>query len=154
MAVKRKPPGGGSGKCPVAFALDIFGDRWSLLILRDLLFKDKRHYGEFLKSSERISTNILADRLAKLEAVDVVCKRRDPRHQSRYIYSLTPKGEDLLPLLLEMVAWSARYDPQPSGAEAIIEGGPAHLLERLETDRAGLIAEILDTAKARAAAAT
>ena len=140
---KRKQAKKGSGKCPVAFALDILGDKWSLIILRDMLFKSKRHYGEFLNSSEKISTNILANRLDKLEAEGVIVKTQDTENLSRFVYSLTDKGKDLLPLLLEMVEWSVKYDPQPGIPDNIITGAPARLLERSRENRDALIAEIL-----------
>jgi len=140
---KRKQAKKGSGKCPVAFALDIFGDKWSLIILRDMLFKGKRHYGEFLNSSEKISTNILANRLDKLESEGLVVKTQDTENLSRFVYSLTDKGKDLLPLLLEMVEWGVKYDPQPGIPDNIITGAPARLLERSCEKRDALIAEIL-----------
>lgn len=90
--------------------MGIFGDKWSLLIIRDLMFKGKRYYGEFFDSEEEISTNILADRLAKLEKHSVLEKVRDTNHRSRFIYSLTNKGLDLIPMILEMVDWSEKYD--------------------------------------------
>jgi DNA-binding HxlR family transcriptional regulator len=90
--------------CPISFALDIVGDRWSLLILRDLLMNGKRSYGELLASEEGIATNILADRLAWLEEHDILTKQTGS-------YRVTPKGIDLLSVMLEMVAWSAKYDP-------------------------------------------
>ena len=137
----------GSGKCPVAFALDTFGDKWSLLILRDIFFKRKSSYGEFLAAPEKISTNILAARLAKLEESGIITKNNDPDHLSKYIYSPTKKGEDLLPLLLDMIEWSAKYDPQPHGQKNIIDGGPDNLLSRARKDRAGLLAEIMYTTR-------
>ncbi len=140
---KRKQPARGSGKCPVTFALDIFGDKWSLIILRDIVFKGKRHYGEFLNSAEKISTNILASRLAKLESEAVIVKTRDTQNLSRFVYSLADKGRDLLPLLLDMIEWSVKYDPQPDASGPVISGAPDRLLERLHEDRDALIAEII-----------
>lgn len=131
------------GQCPISFALDTFGDRWSLLIIRDIVFKGKRHYREFASSPEKISTNILANRLAKLEAQGILTKAVDTDNASAYVYALTPKGEDLVPLLLEMTAWSSKYDAQPKMPDNIIEGAPRHLLRRLRTDRKGLIREIV-----------
>ena len=139
----------GSGKCPVTFALDIFGDKWSLIILRDILFKGKRHYGEFLTSPEKISTNILASRLAKLEAEGMIVKTRDTQNLSRFVYSLTDKGKDLLPLLLEMIEWSVKYDPQAGVPDTIISGAPARLLERSHENRDALIVEILSRMEQR-----
>lgn len=102
--------------CPINFALEIFGDRWTLLIIRDLMFKGKNYYGEFLQAEEKIATNILADRLAMLEQEGIIIKNVDPSHGSKFIYNLSKKGIDLLPVLAEIVVWSAKYD---SNEEAI-----------------------------------
>ena len=141
--MKNRTPSHGP-TCPVTYALDIVGDKWSLIILRDILFKGKKHYREFLASPEKISTNILASRLRDLEADGLVSKARDAQNQSKFVYRLTQKGKDLLPLLLEMIRWSTRYDPQPDVADNIITGAPARLLQRLDDDREALIEEILD----------
>jgi DNA-binding HxlR family transcriptional regulator len=100
--------------CPISFALDILGDRWTLLILRDLLMNGKRTYGELLVSEEGIATNVLADRLAWLEAHGILEKRRQT-------YRVTSKGLDLLPMMLEMVAWSAKYDPETAAPRAFVK---------------------------------
>ena len=133
-----------SNKCPITFALDIFGDKWSLIILRDIIFKEKRYYGEFLNSPEKISTNILASRLSKLESEGIISKIQDPNNLSKYIYQLTDKGKDLLPLMLDMVEWSVKYDSQPDLPDNVINGAPANLLTRLYEDREALINEILN----------
>lgn len=96
--------------CPINFLLETFGDKWTLLIVRDLMFKEKRYYGDFLQSAEGISTNILAERLKRLELNGVVTKSEDPKNKLKHIYSLTDKGKDLLPVMLEITAWSAKYD--------------------------------------------
>lgn len=102
----------GEGKnCPIFFSLEIFGDKWSLLILRDMLHFDKRHYNNFLESEEGISTNILADRLKKLEEQRIISKKRDPDNKKQFIYSPTNKCLDLVPLILEIAVWGAKYDP-------------------------------------------
>ena len=100
----------GRSACPVTNTLDILGDKWTLLVIRDL-FLGKRFYREFAKSPERIPTNILADRLKRLEAQGLL--RREPYQERpiRYAYSLTPKGEDLLPVLAEIVVWANRHIP-------------------------------------------
>ena len=85
--------------CPVHFALEVFGDAWTLLIIRDLMFKGRTTYNEFLESGEGIASNILADRLRKLESAGVVEKRRDPSDARRFIYRLSAKGIDLAPVL-------------------------------------------------------
>lgn len=102
--------------CPVNFALELFGDKWSLLILRDIVFRGKRAYGEFLKSEEGFATNILAGRLEMLEAEGVLEKAADPGDARKSQYRLTEKGLDLIPILFEMVLWSSKYDPKSEAA--------------------------------------
>ena len=97
--------------CPVNFALEEFGDVWSLLIVRDILFFDKKTYGEFLSSREQISTNILASRLSQLLEKGILRRTADPSDRRKDIYELTQKGLDLYPVLLQMILWSAKYDP-------------------------------------------
>lgn len=95
--------------CPISLALDLFGDSWSLLVVRDLMFKGISGYNGFLAAGEGIATNVLSDRLAKLEAAGVIEKRRDPEDGRRFVYRLTAKGGDLAPVLVSMVLWSARH---------------------------------------------
>ncbi len=135
--------GNGAGQCPITFALEIFGDKWSLLVIRDLLFKKKRSYSQFLESPEGISTNILASRLAKLEQYGMITKAQDPEKASKSKYCLTGKGRGLLPVLLEIVCWSAAHDEQWEGMAHIIDGAPADLIGRFRDDRAQLLEEIL-----------
>lgn len=122
--------------CPIAFALDLFGDKWSLLVLRDLLFMGKRRYNEFLASEERISTNILAERLRRLEAEGLVTKSHDRRDHRQVAYVPTRKSLDLLPILLEIIRWSAKHDPKTAAPPAFIR--------RLRKDREGLIRDIVN----------
>jgi DNA-binding HxlR family transcriptional regulator len=96
--------------CPISIALDLFGDSWSLLIVRDLMFKGFRTFNEFLGAGEGIASNILSDRLAKLEAAGILTKTADPNDARRFRYRLTEKGVDLAPTLMEIVLWSARYE--------------------------------------------
>ncbi len=96
--------------CPINFALEIFGDRWTFLIVRDLMFKGKHYYGEFLQSEEKIATNILAGRLSLLEKSEIVIKSSDQSHKQKVIYRLSQKGIDLLPILVDVIMWSAKYD--------------------------------------------
>jgi DNA-binding HxlR family transcriptional regulator len=106
--------------CPISSALDLFGDKWSLLVMRDLLFRNKAHYREFLASEEGIATNILADRLTRLEAAGLIEKTdADPR-SGKQAYLATPTGKDLIPLLLQMMLWSAKHNPQTTAPEALI----------------------------------
>lgn len=97
--------------CPINFALEEFGDIWSLLVVRDILFFDKRTYGEFLSSREGISTNILADRLNRLLDKGILTKTADKSDKRKDIYQLTQKGTDLYPVMIQMILWSAKYDP-------------------------------------------
>jgi DNA-binding HxlR family transcriptional regulator len=98
--------------CPINFSLETFGDMWSLLIIRDIVYFGKQSYGEFLESDEGIATNILATRLAQLEEKGILVKKQDPTDRRKDIYSLTNKGLDLIPILLELASWGARHDPQ------------------------------------------
>lgn len=98
--------------CPINFGLESFGDKWSLLILRDIIFRGKKTYGEFLKSEEGFSTNILAARLKQLEEEGILTRRPNPDNPRREFYVLTEKGLDLIPVLFEMMLWSYKYDPK------------------------------------------
>jgi len=107
--------------CPINFVLETFGDKWTLLIVRDLMFKGKRTYNEFLQSDEKISTNILADRLRKLEEHEIVTKVVASENRSKLIYSLTAKGKDLLPIMLEITTWSAKHDTATNTPHSFID---------------------------------
>jgi DNA-binding HxlR family transcriptional regulator len=97
--------------CPIDYGLDIFGDRWTLLVIRDLLFGGKRHFKELMNSPERIASNILTARLKKLEERGMIERSADPDNRKQVIYTLTEKGRDLAPVLVEMVRWAGRHDP-------------------------------------------
>jgi DNA-binding HxlR family transcriptional regulator len=98
--------------CPISFALESFGDSWSLLIVRDIAYFGKKTYGEFLDSDEGIATNILASRLAQLEESGILHKQTLETDRRKEIYSLTEKGLDLIPILMAFGTWSAKHDPQ------------------------------------------
>ena len=125
--------------CPIRYGSANFGDTWSMLILRDLMFKDARYYADFLNAGEGISTNILASRLTKLETDDVVQKMRDPDHGSRYIYTLTKKGLALVPVMLEIIAWAEKWDEQTEV--------PPNFSRDLRRDRKALQARIVSSLK-------
>jgi DNA-binding HxlR family transcriptional regulator len=97
-------------RCPLNASVEILGDRWSLLIIRDMMLRGFRTYKEFLDSYEGIATNILADRLRKLMAHGIITTQRNPSDGRKVIYSLTPKGIDLAPVLTEMVLWAAAHE--------------------------------------------
>jgi DNA-binding HxlR family transcriptional regulator len=125
-------------ECLVNFAVETFGDRWSLLIVRDIVFFGRRTYSDFLNAEEGIATNILASRLDLLQREGILRRNTDATDRRREIYSLTEKGLDLIPVVLEMAAWSAKY----TGTSA-----PASLLSRLKGDRARLLEEIRETVR-------
>lgn len=107
-------------QCPISTALDIFGDKWSLLILRDLIFNNKSTYGEFLNTDEKIATNILADRLATLEVAGIISRHSHPESKVKVLYKLTAKGIDLIPVLVEIIVWSEKYhDVHPHAVQFV-----------------------------------
>ncbi len=125
--------------CPIGTSLDLLGDRWTLLVMRDLLLAGRTRFGE-LGASESIATNVLSERLRRLEGAGVVTKHRDPNDGRRFVYRATPRGADLIPLLLELGCWGASHTP----------AGTAHpeLIEQARHDRDTLVA----TLRARALA--
>ena len=120
--------------CPIACALDLIGDKWTLIVLRDLIMARKRYFQELLEGNEGIATNILASRLKLLEAASLVTRRADPAQARRVIYAPTEKALDLLPVLIELIRWSMKYNSRSAPS--------AHLARRLAEDRNGLIAEL------------
>ena len=127
--------------CPVRYAVGVFGDRWSLLIIRDIMFMGKRHYSEFLNAGEGISTNILADRLHHLERSGIVAKHRDPSHGAKFVYILTEKGRALMPTLLSMIEWSYTFDEETEV--------PKTFAEALLADMQNFQQELLDNISKR-----
>ena len=119
--------------CPISIALELLGDAWSLLIVRDLMFKNRRSYNDFLTGSEGIASNILADRLRRLEDGGIIEKRRDAADARRFVYRLTRKGIDLAPVLVELVVWSARYEETDA---------PPPVVRGMRTDRDAFIADV------------
>lgn len=108
-------------ECPLSCALDIFGDKWSLLIIRDLMFENKCTYNDFLKSQEGIATNILASRLKELEENGIIEKSAHPDSKAKKLYRLTSKGIDLLPILIEVYIWSDKYFTIPADIKVVIQ---------------------------------
>jgi DNA-binding HxlR family transcriptional regulator len=92
--------------CPVNQYLEVFGDKWTLLIIRDMMFVGKRYFNELRVSDEKIASNILTDRLNKLEASGIIIKTKDSKHKQKNIYTLTEQGIDLMPIIIQMVSWS------------------------------------------------
>ena len=124
--------------CPTNFALQAFGDSWSLLVVRDLMFKGKRTFAEFAASEEHIATNILTDRLRTLQRSGII-RRDGTRRTTRY--SLTAKGVDLLPLMIEMIVWSARHDRRSAAPAAFMRRATRARAELLSEMRARLVVE-------------
>ena len=120
--------------CMVAYGVDTFGDRWTLLVLRDMMLYGKRRNNEFLTSNEQIATNILASRLKHLECEGIITKERDPENRRSFVYSLTDKGQELASVILEIMRWSGRYNPTNDRRRK--------LLDRIEKDRDGVLADI------------
>jgi DNA-binding HxlR family transcriptional regulator len=119
--------------CPLSYTLDFFGDKWSLLILRDMALYNKRTFGEFQFSDEKIATNILADRLTMLETNGFITKKVASVKKSKFVYTLMEKGISLVPLLLEIGIWGSQH--HPPGLDTVI-------LKNLKKDKEGTIAKI------------
>lgn len=134
--------------CPINLSLEIFGDAWTLLVLRDMMFGKKRHFRELLASDERISSNILAERLTRLVEHGLLTKADDPSHKQKAIYSLTEKGIALLPIIVQIGAWGSRWSPDAKKLDAtsrkflreLQEGGPrvwSKLMDELRAEHLG-----------------
>lgn len=120
--------------CPISCALDILGDRWTLLVVRDLVFFSKRYFWDFQNSPEKIATNILSNRLKKLEECHLILRYRDPANARKVIYMPTEKCLDLVPTIMELVRWSAKYVPESNARW--------DLIQRFERDPMEFMAEI------------
>lgn len=131
MPKKRAAPKRRSG-CPLNASVEMLGDRWSLLILRDMMLRGYRTFKEFLHSDEKIASNILADRLRRLESYGIIATERDTSDGRKVLYALTSKGIDLAPVLAEMVLWAARHE----------ETGNQALVGEMRTDKEKLIAAV------------
>lgn len=118
--------------CPIAYSLDYLGDKWVLLILRDLIFTNKSSYGDFLNSDEKIATNILADRLKLLEEHGFIRSTVSPEKKNKFIYSLTEKGIDLIPVIVELMIWGSKYDSYEA----------KEIVKKLEKDKEGTIKQL------------
>ena len=129
---KKKPSFARRSGCPLNASVEMLGDSWSLLIIRDMMVRGFRTYKEFLESHERIATNILADRLRRLESYGIIASKPDPSDGRKSIYSLTAKGIDLAPVLAEMVLWAAAHE----------NTGNQALVKQLQKDKEQLIAAI------------
>ena len=118
--------------CPVSVSLEMLGDRWSLLVVRDLMVRGLRTFKEFQESGEGIATNVLSDRLQKLEAAGIIAAEADEADGRRVNYRLTEKGIDLAPVVLELLIWGARHEET---------GAPCAVIEKMAKDREKVLAE-------------
>jgi DNA-binding HxlR family transcriptional regulator len=128
-----KSPRSEKSNCPISFSLDLFGDRWTLLVLRDLILWGKTRFSEFQASDEKIASNILSDRLRRLEERGIIATQKDPADARKKIYAATEKGISLTPVLLEIAAWGASHDPKT--------GAPDDFADAFYADRDGYYAE-------------
>lgn len=131
MTKTSKP--GRRSDCPLSIALEIFGDKWTLLILRDMILKNFQTFKEFQESGEQIATNVLSDRLERLKQQGMVTGERSSNDARVVTYHPTMKGLDLLPALVEIVLWSARYEKTAA---------PPKLIEKMTKDKDGFIQEL------------
>ncbi|HYH75835.1 MAG TPA: helix-turn-helix domain-containing protein [Candidatus Saccharimonadales bacterium] len=134
--MKRAP---NKSHCPVNYALESFGDSWTLLIVRDIVFWGKKTYGEFLESEEHIATNVLASRLAQMEQNNILTKAPCATDKRKEVYNLTNKGLDLIPIVLEMAGWGTTYDPETAAPKDFVAYAYAH--------RDAVFAQVRETVK-------
>jgi DNA-binding HxlR family transcriptional regulator len=132
LVVPGRPKGRRRSGCPVSIALEIFGDKWSLLIVRDMMVRGLRTFKDFQQSGEGIATNILADRLKKLEAAGILAAKAERADRRRVTYRLTEKGIDLAPMMLELLIWGARHERTAA---------PCAVMDRMERNRDEILAE-------------
>lgn len=131
--MREKPKSKNRSGCPVSICLEVFGDRWSLLIVRDLMVRGFRRFKQFQESGEGIATNILADRLKRLEASGIITSEVEQTDARKVNYRLTEKGIDLAPVMLDLLIWGARHEET---------GTPCTLILQMEQSREELLAEV------------
>ena len=124
--------------CPISCTLDVIGDKWSLLIIRDVMLRGKMSYSEFLDSEEGIATNILVSRLARLEEEEILSREVAPGNKSKFIYHLTQKGADLMPVIIELMDWGAKYNKNCPRKE---------LGQKIRKDKAAVVRELATVLK-------
>ena len=108
-------------ECPISFSLDLLGDKWTLLILRDLALADKHFFKDFLDAGEGIATNVLSDRLKMLDDYGIIKSKPYERNKTMKYYSLTEKGAELIPLMIELWIWGAKHDPNTTVSKEIFD---------------------------------
>lgn len=146
---RKKPETTRRSDCPIAGALDLLGDRWSLLLLRDIVFRGFREYGQFLGAGEGISTNILAERLDRLTCAGLLVRHEHPTDGKKYVYRLSEKGIDLVPTLIELAVWGAKYVPDNAAPPEVIHQMRTAREKMVRQLREGLLRELRDAEKSR-----
>ncbi|MBS1730429.1 MAG: helix-turn-helix transcriptional regulator [Bacteroidetes bacterium] len=136
MQVKNKNIFKFRSDCPISSALDLIGDKWSILIIRDLCFFGKRTFSELSLSDEKIAANILADRLKKLEEYGILTKGKSPENKKTVLYTITQKGLDFVPVILDLVLWGARHLDSHISAEA------KQFAKKIKKDKDAVIMEV------------
>ncbi|WP_221392951.1 helix-turn-helix domain-containing protein [Dyadobacter sp. NIV53] len=121
--------------CPVSYSLDIFGDKWTLLILRDMMLDEKTSYSEFMTSQEKIASNILINRLNTLHSQGFVTKKASPLNKSKFLYTLTEKAIDLVPVIVDLIEWGEKYNKK---------GQPKSVLDKVLKNKPKAVKEIQD----------
>lgn len=119
--------------CPISYSLDLFGDKWTLLILRDIILDGKSSFSEFMSSSEKIASNILVDRLQILHTQGFLNKQASELNKSKFIYTLNDKAIDLIPVIIDLIEWGSKYNPT---------GEPKSILNKLGKNKAKTILEL------------
>src|SRR3984885_14558270 len=127
-------------ECPISYTMEVFGDKWTMLIMRDLLLYGKDSFSEFLCSDEKIATNILTDRLNVLLQEGFVTKRTAPTNKSKFLYRPTEKAIELIPILIEITLWAEKYNPA---------GAPAAITKPLKKNRAKALRDLKKKAEER-----
>ncbi|NIJ55208.1 winged helix-turn-helix transcriptional regulator [Dyadobacter arcticus] len=121
--------------CPINYSVEIFGDKWMLLLLRDIMFNGKNSFLEFRASDEKISSAVLTEKLNLLLNEGIVSKVTSPKNASKFLYLITDKGIELVPVMVEILYWGSRYNPH---------GGPKTWLDRIKQNKKKAIAELQD----------
>lgn len=129
-------------ECPISRALDVFGDKWTLLIIRDIVFKGFRFYNEFLETGEGIATNVLSDRLKKLEKYGFLESKKYELQKTKKVYKVTELGIDLIPVLVELLAWGFKYDDT-----LILPKEKIGVFEKIWEDKEAFIEEITESVR-------
>lgn len=119
--------------CPISISLERFGDRWSLLIIRDMMVRGYRTFKQFQQSGEGIATNILADRLERLQAAEIITAEQDEADRRRVVYRLTEKGIELAPVMLELLVWAAKWEETAA---------PCEVMRHMESNRGEVLEEV------------